>query len=252
MNDSVNILSQKSDELIRAFLSCICKNTNDQNKELADKIDLLTENCKRIIEQNEEIIRQNNLLLSRNTQMQSEAVAAEVQPVQQASEKKEEIITQKEPEEEIKPVQTVQQEESVQVKEQQEAQKKSSVLEFLHQRVIKDKPETTQQETQTPVSSAQIITEKIKKEPASIAERFENKNKQDLLTAIGVSEKFMFINDLFQGNVEDYNSFITEINSALNFEQSMQTVAAMQSKRKWAKGSLAYTTLESLIAKRFE
>ena len=89
------------------------------------------------------------------------------------------------------------------------------------------------------------------KSPPSIAEKFENKNRSDLRTAIGVGEKFMFINDLFSGDLKAYTNFINMLNEASSLEMSMIVIEENRNKRKWIKNSLAYSTLESLVEKRF-
>jgi hypothetical protein len=89
------------------------------------------------------------------------------------------------------------------------------------------------------------------KTQTSIAEQFENKNRSDLRTAIGVGEKFMFINDLFSGDLKAYTNFINILNEADSLEMSMVIIEENRSKRKWIKNSLAYSTLENLVEKRF-
>lgn len=143
-------------------------------------------------------------------------------------------------------------------------QNTSSVLEFLHKRVIKDnsieQAEENQYENTQKVSNIRNLTEQIKQDakefssqkPRSIAEQFEDKANKDLLSAIGVSEKFMFINDLFSGNIKEYTSFVNSLNESNDLQNSLEIIQQMQSQKKWAKTSLAYTTLENIITKRFE
>ncbi|MGP1515590.1 MAG: hypothetical protein ACTTJH_06490 [Bacteroidales bacterium] len=149
--------------------------------------------------------------------------------------------------------------------------KTSSVLEFLHQRVIRDQTKSdnlspsdskTSDESDDIIQASSIrnITEQIKGEVKqqsenkirSIAEQFEDKTKRDLLSAIGVSEKFMFINDLFSGNIKEYTTFVNNLNLAGTLTNALEIMETMQTKKKWAKGSLAYTTLAAMITKRFE
>ena len=123
----------------------------------------------------------------------------------------------------------------------------TSVLEFLRKRVIKDTKDTADTKENTEYSIGGI-TDK----PASIAEKFENKNNSNLKTAVGMSEKFMFINDLFLGDITEYSAFIDELNAQVSLDDAMKYIGVFQDKKKWAKGSLAYTTLENLLKKRFE
>ena len=103
-----------------------------------------------------------------------------------------------------------------------------------------------------PAKKEEYTTLDLFKSQPSIAEAFENKNRSDLRTAIGVSEKFMFINDLFSGDLKAYTNFINMLNDATSVELSLTVIEENRIKRKWIKDSLAYTTLESLVQKRFK
>lgn len=120
---------------------------------------------------------------------------------------------------------------------------RSSVLSYLHNNIMKDGEEKPKQEPTT----LDLFSEK----PTSIAERFENRTRSDLRTAIGVSEKFLFINDLFSGNLKEYTDFINQLNDLTSWDMSKLVIEETKQKRKWASSSLAYTTLEDLIHRRF-
>ena len=142
---------------------------------------------------------------------------------------KEPEIVFEEPKEEEEPVQT----------------KSASVLDYLHNNIMKDnEPKQAKKEEYTTLD--------LFKSQPSIAEAFENKNRSDLRTAIGVSEKFMFINDLFSGDLKEYTNFINLLNDATSVELSMTVIEENRLRRKWIKESMAYTTLESLVQKRFK
>ncbi|MBO7224300.1 MAG: hypothetical protein J6V35_00135, partial [Bacteroidales bacterium] len=142
---------------------------------------------------------------------------------------KEPEIVFEEPKEEEEPVQT----------------KSASVLDYLHNNIMKDnEPKQAKKEEYTTLD--------LFKSQPSIAEAFENKNRSDLRTAIGVSEKFMFINDLFSGDLKEYTNFINLLNDATSVELSMTVIEENRLRRKWIKESMAYTTLENLVQKRFK
>lgn len=173
-------------------------------------------------------------------------------------EKKEEILLQVEEEKEQEQEEIIEkEEEKPQVKEpeivieepkqeQESVQTKSaSVLDYLHNNIMKDnEPKQTKKEEYTTLD--------LFKSQPSIAEAFENKNRSDLRTAIGVSEKFMFINELFSGDLKEYTNFINLLNDATSVDLSMVVIEENRLKRKWIKESMAYTTLENLVQKRFK
>ena len=51
------------------------------------------------------------------------------------------------------------------------------------------------------------------KEDKSIGERMQQQPLENLKDAIGVNEKFLFINELFDGNIQAYNEAISRLNS---------------------------------------
>lgn len=119
----------------------------------------------------------------------------------------------------------------------------TSVLSYLHNNIMKENDE----KPKVVNSTLDLFSEK----PTSIAERFENRNRSDLRTAIGVSEKFLFINDLFSGNLKEYTDFINRLNDITTWDMSKLVIEEMKQKKRWVSSSLAYSTLEDLIHKRF-
>lgn len=152
----------------------------------------------------------------------------------------------------------------------------SSVLEFLHTRVIKDNKESEnttkakQEETasqrlnnllsqnekkqadQTSIIEEQAIEQNSVEKPKSISDKFEAANKTNLNFTIGMNYKFMFINDLFAGNVQAYENFINELNAVSTLKDSMQIINSARTRYKWATTSVAYNNLTEIIQQRFE
>lgn len=151
-----------------------------------------------------------------------------------------EVVTTEEGEEE-KEVE----EEKSEAKEEESKDSHSSVLSYLHHNIMRDGEEKPKPQVG---STLDLFAEKT----PSIAERFESRTRSDLRTAIGVSEKFMFINDLFSGNLKEYTDFINKLNDLTTWDMSKLVIEETRQKKKWAAASLAYTTLQDLIHKRFE
>ncbi len=156
-----------------------------------------------------------------------------------------EIVGKEEPKTEAEPTKETANTTITEPKVEKEEPKpaRSSVLSYLHNNIMKDGEEKPKQEPTT----LDLFSEK----PTSIAERFENRTRSDLRTAIGVSEKFLFINDLFSGNLKEYTDFINQLNDLTSWDMSKLVIEETKQKRKWASSSLAYTTLEDLIHRRF-
>ncbi|MFA7081482.1 MAG: hypothetical protein WC135_02605 [Bacteroidales bacterium] len=85
---------------------------------------------------------------------------------------------------------------------------------------------------------------------SDISSRFKS-NSFNLITAIGVNEKFMFINDLFSGNLRAYTEFIQKLNEAESLESANQILNQTKEDNRWIANSLPYTTLVEIILKKF-
>jgi len=94
--------------------------------------------------------------------------------------------------------------------------------------IVTDSSKTVQ--TLHPEKSTLFVADKLKGEDNSIYKKFlsESDDKyigsrlqslkiKSIREAVGVNEKFLFINELFSGNIQDYNAAIDKLN---NFEDS--------------------------------
>lgn len=84
--------------------------------------------------------------------------------------------------------------------------------------------------------------------PVSLADKFLSK---DLSKSIGISEKFLFVNELFEGNTEEYTKQIGKINAAENLEKAREILSTLSSKNNWNKEEKACQTLNDLVERKF-
>ena len=73
----------------------------------------------------------------------------------------------------------------------------------------------------------------------------------DLRTAIRINEKFLFINNLFDGDMQDYNNFIEILNNKNNLKEAKDFIKSIQEERSWNIYSESYLMLMDLIYRRF-
>ena len=128
-----------------------------------------------------------------------------------------------------------------------------SVLKYLHENIINDAAK--EKYSQSPLN---LFAEK----QTTVADKFTDKQtvndrvnetmKGDLRTNIGVNEKFLFINDLFFGNMKGYADFIQELNSGETWEQANAIINNYKQQKQWIESSSAFTTLTLIIEKRFK
>ena len=82
--------------------------------------------------------------------------------------------------------------------------------------------------------------------PKIPSDRIEN-----LKTAISINEKFMFINELFDGNLREYNETIETLNGFKTLDQASDFLDLMRKKNFWNTGSTAFKKLQDLVERRF-
>jgi hypothetical protein len=82
--------------------------------------------------------------------------------------------------------------------------------------------------------------------PKIPSERIDN-----LKTAITINEKFMFINELFDGNLREYNETIETLNGFKNLDQAADFLDLMRKKNFWNTGSNAFKKIKELVERRF-
>lgn len=73
----------------------------------------------------------------------------------------------------------------------------------------------------------------------------------NLKMAIPINDKFMFINDLFDGNLREYNETIEALNGFKTLDQAAEYLDLMRRKNFWNTGSTAFLKLKELVERRF-
>lgn len=142
-------------------------------------------------------------------------------------------------------------------------EEKPLVKEEAIEKVVEDIVESVKEEVKTESPKTTTLGEKYQNQ-ASLFESMSNKTEKndinsklnqsraDLRTAIGVHEKFMFINDLFSGNLREYTEFIQNLNSAENLDNAKEIIREVKEKKRWITTSLPYTTLENVVERKFK
>lgn len=90
-----------------------------------------------------------------------------------------------------------------------------------------------------------------KAEDNSLAARLQRKPVSDLISAIGINDKFLFLNELFGGSMEKYNKSIRSLNSFSTLLGAKTYLSELQIEFQWDVNSDAYKKLSDLIERRF-
>ncbi len=123
---------------------------------------------------------------------------------------------------------------------QQNEEKKINSIE---QKPIKTIAESIAQPKKT---IADIMEEIYKKQDVTSSQQF--KSIKDLKHAISINDKIMFIRELFNNNVDNYNYVIDQVNSCYNLDEALVII---EKNVKTDSGNQALNILLELIYRRF-
>lgn len=123
-------------------------------------------------------------------------------------------------------------------------------------------PPITESNNKTPQSQPITLAEKFKKQDNSINEQIKANNTvrneiitgspiQNLKVAIGINDKFIFINELFKGQMQEYDSTISLINDAGSEASAFAVLNDMLQKFGTSDKTETRTKLERYIRRRF-
>ena len=134
--------------------------------------------------------------------------------------------------------------------------------EAIHQEVdpdpyLKKKPVRIQGQEQTSdldmfSDAGSGFTDKLKEaREKSFGHRAHQTKTDDLKAAININEKFLIINELFGGNLRDYNETIEKFNSFQDVKMAMEYLDLLRKKNVWDSGSGVFGRLKELIENKF-
>ena len=120
-------------------------------------------------------------------------------------------------------------------------------------------PEPEPEEEDSGIRTYRIVRENAptlgdlleKTEDNSLAARLQRKPVSDLISAIGINDKFLFLNELFGGSMEKYNKSIRSLNSFSTLLGAKTYMSELQIEFQWDCSSDAYKKLADLVERRF-
>ena len=98
------------------------------------------------------------------------------------------------------------------------------------------------------------VNDKISEQKAdnSIATKMQHQPISDIKKAIGINEKFLFINELFDGNMADYNEAIDHINANCNNREEAESyIVFLKQNYSWDDARMSVSLFHNLIERRF-
>ncbi|MEI6695003.1 MAG: hypothetical protein WCO13_02950 [Bacteroidota bacterium] len=96
------------------------------------------------------------------------------------------------------------------------------------------------------------LNDKIQKNKTekSISSRMQHTAIKDLKSAIGINEKFLFINELFKGNMKEYNDSILQLNDFKSMKEAEDFLDDLKAKYKWEEDLVAFLTLKDFVERK--
>jgi hypothetical protein len=85
----------------------------------------------------------------------------------------------------------------------------------------------------------------------TLADKIGKSTIVSLKTAIGINDKFLFINELFKGDIQEYNKTIDKLNSYAKLEECTGFLDELKGKFNWSEKPDAYQKLEELLIRKF-
>lgn len=85
----------------------------------------------------------------------------------------------------------------------------------------------------------------------TLVNKLRGKAITNIKSAIGINDKFQYLNDLFKGNVQDYNESLDALNNFSTLEQAESHFNALRSKFGWDMENTSAAGLYELVLRRY-
>ncbi len=153
---------------------------------------------------------------------------------------------------EFKPVETIQQTEENPVETIQQSEEKP-VETKTH--IKPEKPKIPEQKKSTldlfAETSTTIGDKFLEKKDNSIAASMSHNHITNIKKAIGINEKFLFINGLFNGNMQEYNQVLDKLNSINDVNEAGNFIDELKSKNNWKTEEDPFIQFMEVIKRKF-
>ena len=113
-----------------------------------------------------------------------------------------------------------------------------------------NKPVPSQKE----INQQPTVNDRLSKryDEESLVKKLQKAPINDLKSAIGINQKFLFIQDLFNGDVDAYGRAITKLNEFNNFKEASHFLRnELASEYKWSTENQAVSAILELVERRY-
>ena len=178
---------------------------------------------------------------------------------QQAEQKQEETVKKAEPEKKKneprhkkEPEPEKEAETQHKITPEKKARKVKKEKEEATKDLFSEKPSTLAEKLQGSGTSSLYDRIGVPGKEGTLGERLKRNPVTDIKKAIGINEKFLFINELFQGNMHDYNDAIKRMNRAENLQEAAKVFDEYKEKYNWNAEASATLQLLDFVERKFQ
>jgi len=85
----------------------------------------------------------------------------------------------------------------------------------------------------------------------NLAEQLQLKHIESLKAVVGINDKFLFINELFEGNMREYDIAITQLDNFHSYNETLEYINQMKEKFDWNTNSSSLVKLKEFLKRRY-
>lgn len=95
------------------------------------------------------------------------------------------------------------------------------------------------------------LNDNFKKTDGSVAAKFTQSAINDLKEHIGINRKFLYVNELFNGDSTAYNEAINQLNSCGSSEAALNLLSSLRNTQNWDRENSTVAGFEELVERRY-
>ena len=156
----------------------------------------------------------------------------------------------------FEPVEMPQEEEAIEEPEPEPVEESQEVAEELEQPEEIDEPmpfanDFEKDDSEYEFDTPETLVEHLQHDDNSLAAKLQQKSINELRTAIGLNDKFLFVNELFGGSMEKYNRSIENLDDMKTLNGTLIYLNELKVELQWNNSNEAYQKLLNLIHRKF-
>jgi len=101
-------------------------------------------------------------------------------------------------------------------------------------------------------NGATLADKFIKDDDSSVASKIKKQSVSDLKKVIGINEKFLFINELFDGNMSSYEQAVDALNHCTSNLEANSLTSKYKTAYNWDTSANAYKKFHEILELRFQ